>query len=139
MNTDGRRLDHKTLTELRKRAIASVQTGEKPWAVAGALGVNLRTVFRWLALYRSGGWGKLDARKRGGRRPKLDGEELKWVYDTVVEKSPMQFNQRLQKPSSVRFSRMVVDHNTAAGAFSKRPLSPDLDIFFPPVRLESLD
>ena len=90
MNTDGRRLDHKTLTELRKRAIASVQTGEKPWAVAGALGVNLRTVFRWLALYRSGGWGKLDARKRGGRRPKLDGEELKWVYDTVVEKSPMQ-------------------------------------------------
>ena len=90
MNTDGRRLDHKTLTELRKRAIASVQTGEKPWAVAGALGVNLRTVFRWLALYRSGGWGKLDARKRGGRRPKLAGEELKWVYDTVVEKSPMQ-------------------------------------------------
>ena len=55
MNTDGRRLDHKTLTELRKRAIASVQTGEKPWAVAGALGVNLRTVFRWLALYRSVG------------------------------------------------------------------------------------
>ena len=55
MNTDGRRLDHKMLTELRKRAIASVQTGEKPWAVAGVLGVNLRTVFRWLALYRSGG------------------------------------------------------------------------------------
>ncbi len=90
MDTDGRKLDHKTLTELRQRAVAGIQSGEKPWAVARVLGVNLRTVFRWLALYRSGGWGSLDARKRGGRRPKLDGTQLRWVYETVAEKSPMQ-------------------------------------------------
>ena len=90
MNTDARTLDHKTLTELRKRAVASVQQGQRPEDVARALGINLRTVFRWLALYRSGGWGKLDARKRGGRPPKLEAQALKWVYDTVLGTNPLQ-------------------------------------------------
>jgi len=56
MRTDGRALDHATLTELRKRGVAAVQSGESPTQVAAALGVNLRTLFRWLALYRRGGW-----------------------------------------------------------------------------------
>ncbi len=77
MKTDGRALDHTTLTELRKRGVAAVQDGESPDSVAAALGVNLRTVYRWLAHYRQGGWGKLDARKRGGRPPKLDGRALR--------------------------------------------------------------
>src|SRR5262249_40228885 len=54
------------LTDLRKRGVAAVQSGEDPAHVAAVLGVNVRTVFRWLAQYRRGGWGKLDARKRGG-------------------------------------------------------------------------
>ena len=90
MNTDARRLNHQTLTELRKRAVACVQEGQHPRAVADATGVNLRTVFRWLALYLSGGWGKLDARKRGGRPSKLDAQALKWIYDTVLCMSPLQ-------------------------------------------------
>jgi transposase-like protein len=50
MNTDGRALDHGMLTELRQRGVTVVQLGESPARVAAALGVNLRTVFRWLAL-----------------------------------------------------------------------------------------
>ena len=92
MITDGRTLDHTTLTALRKRGVAAVQAGESPESVAAALGVNLRTVFRWLAKYREGGWGKLDARKRGGRPPKLDGGALRWIYKTVVDKTPLQLN-----------------------------------------------
>lgn len=92
MKTDARALDHKTLTELRKRGVAAVQAGESPDSVAAALGVNLRTVFRWLAQYRHGGWGKLDAHKRGGRPPKLDGGALRWVYKTVADKTPLQLN-----------------------------------------------
>jgi transposase len=82
MNTDGRALDHATLTELRKRGVAAVQSGESPPLVASALGVNVRTLFRWLSLYRRGGWHQLDARKRGGRPAKLDGGALRWVYNT---------------------------------------------------------
>ena len=77
MKTDARSLDHVTLTELRKRGVAAVQSGGNPRLVAAALCVNLRTLFRWLAEYRRGGWGQLDARKRGGRPPKLDGRALR--------------------------------------------------------------
>lgn len=87
---DARKLDHKTLTELRTRAVASVQAGESPEVVARALRVSRTAVYRWLALYRGGGWGSLDAKKRGGRRPKLDGKKLKWIYETVTTKDPLQ-------------------------------------------------
>ena len=66
---DARRLDHKTLTELRKRAVGSVQEGESPELVARALSISRGTIYGWLARYRDGGWGALDARKRGGRPP----------------------------------------------------------------------
>ncbi len=75
---DARKLDHGMLTELRKRGVASVQEGTSPEVVA------------WLARFRSGGYGALDARKRGGRKPKLDGAAIRWVYRTVTEKNPLQ-------------------------------------------------
>lgn len=87
---DARALDHQTLTELRKRGVASVQEGQSPQVVAEALGISRATIYGWLALYRHGGWGALEAKKRGGRRPKLDGKALQWVYDTVTMKSPLQ-------------------------------------------------
>jgi transposase len=90
MKTDARAVDHKTLTELRKRAIAQVQAGGSPTTVARVLGVNPRTVFRWLSLYRHGGLGNLEASKRGGRPPKLDGPAMKWLYDTIASKNPLQ-------------------------------------------------
>lgn len=87
---DARRLDHKTLTELRKRAVSSVQQGQSPEIVAKALSINRVTIYGWLARYRSGGWGALDARKRGGRPPKLDAKAMRWIYQTVTMKNPLQ-------------------------------------------------
>lgn len=87
---DARALDHATLTEIRKRAVASIQEGTEPAKVAKALGVARQTVYGWLALYRSGGWDGLDARKRGGRPRLLDGKALAWIYATVTGKNPLQ-------------------------------------------------
>lgn len=87
---DARRLGHGTLTELRKRGVASVQEGQSPEIVASALGINRATMYGWLARYRSGGWSALDARKRGGRKPKLDGTAMRWIYRTVTQKNPLQ-------------------------------------------------
>jgi transposase len=103
MKTDGRALNHATLTELRKRGVAAVQSGESPTQVAVALGVNLRSLFRWLALYRRGGWDQLDARKRGGRPPKLDGRALRWIYHTLSSKNP----QQLKFPFALWTAAMV--------------------------------
>lgn len=88
--TDARRLDHKTLTELRKRAVTGVQEGQSPELVAKALSIHRVTIYGWLSRYRDGGWGALDASKRGGRPPKLDGKAMQWIYRTVTMKNPLQ-------------------------------------------------
>lgn len=88
--TDARKLDHKTLTAVRQRAVASVQEGHSPEVVAQTFGIGRTTMYGWLARYRDGGWGSLDARKRGGRPPKLDGPAMQWIYRTVTTKNPLQ-------------------------------------------------
>src|SRR5512139_1731261 len=88
---DGRKLKHEVLTELRKRAVARVQTGESPEVVVRAMGFSRACIYNWLAMYRAGGWNGLDARKRGGRPRKLDGRIIRWVYQVVVGKDPRQY------------------------------------------------
>ena len=92
--TDARKLKHDQLTELRRRGVAAVQEGESPEVVARILGVNRVTVYGWLARYRDGGWDQLDARKRGGRKPKLDAKAMSWIYRTVTLGDPRQFKFR---------------------------------------------
>jgi len=87
---DARKLTHKMLTELRKRGVASVQEGQSPEVVAKALGIGRTTMYGWLARYRDGGWAALDARKRGGRKPKLDAKAIQWIYKIVTDKNPLQ-------------------------------------------------
>jgi transposase len=87
---DARQLDHATLEAMRERAVRSVQDGEHPEVVARVLGVNRSAVYSWLAQYRRGGWGALRAKPLFGRPPKLDGKKLKWIYDTVTLKNPLQ-------------------------------------------------
>ena len=87
---DARRLDHATLEAMRERAVRSVHDGESPETVARIIGINRSTIYGWLAQYRRGGWSALKAKPLFGRPPKLDGKKLKWVYDTVTQKNPMQ-------------------------------------------------
>ena len=88
---DARALDHKTLEEIRIRAVERVQSGESPEVVIQALGFTRSCIYTWLARYRAGGWGALKARALKGRPLKIRPAQMRWLYQTVVGKSPLQF------------------------------------------------
>lgn len=88
---DARELDHKTLEEIRIRAVEQVQSGESPETVIKALGFSRSCIYTWLALYRSGGWGALKARVLKGRPMKISPAQVQWLYQTVTGKNPLQF------------------------------------------------
>ncbi|MGH9566439.1 MAG: IS630 family transposase [Candidatus Angelobacter sp.] len=88
---DGRALDHKTLEQMRVRAVERVQAGESPELVIQALGFTRSCIYAWLARYRTGGWGALKARVLKGRPTKIQAAQMRWVYRTITGKSPLQF------------------------------------------------
>lgn len=90
-NNDARKLDHETLEAIRIRAVEQVQSGESPETVIKALGFSRACIYNWLASYRAGGWHALRARPLKGRPKKISGRQMKWIYDTVTLKNPMQY------------------------------------------------
>lgn len=87
---DARKLDHKTLENLRKMAVRAVLSGKSPEDVAVIFGVHRTALYRWLARYRKIGPSGLKAKPVLGRPKKLKEKDLKWIYDVVVEKNPLQ-------------------------------------------------
>lgn len=87
---DGRKLSHKTLEEMRMRAVRAVQSGSHPEDVVKALGLGKRCIYNWLAAYRAGGFAQLKAKKLLGRPMKMNGAQVAWLYRTVAGTTPLQ-------------------------------------------------
>jgi transposase len=87
---DARKLDHKTLEAIRIRAVEQVQAGQSPEGVIKALGFSRACIYQWLAWYREGGWEALRAKPLAGRPRRLSGKQIRWIYQTVTMKSPLQ-------------------------------------------------
>ena len=103
--TDGRKLKHDVLEALRIRAVRRIEEGESPEVVVKALGMNRRTIYKWIALYHEGGTEALKAKPLSGRPLKLSGARLRWIYRTVVTKNPLQ----LRFPFALWTREMVRD------------------------------
>src|SRR5215467_15532834 len=106
---DARKLDHRTLEEMRVRAVRSVQNGQSPEVVAQALGINRTTIYDWLAQYRRGGWGALKAKSLAGRPPKLNGKQMKWIYNTVTQKNPLQMKFEFALWTRAMVAKLIKD------------------------------
>jgi transposase len=65
--------------------------GESPEVVVQALGFSRPRIYEWLAQYREGGLDALRSRKACGRKPKLKGHMIRWIYHAITLKSPLQF------------------------------------------------
>jgi transposase len=91
MKQDARKLDHATLEQLRIRAVKQVQSGVSPEEVTRVLGLSRPTIYNWLASHREGGLQALKAKPIPGRPSRLTGPMMKWIYDTIVQKNPLQF------------------------------------------------
>jgi len=87
---DGRKLDHKTLEQLRIRAVGQIKQGAHPEDVAQVLGMTRAAVYSWLAKYREGGLEALRAKPVPGRPPSLSGAQLARLYGLVVGNDPRQ-------------------------------------------------
>jgi transposase len=107
---DLRRLKHAELTTFREQAVRQVQSGISVGAVRKGMGVSRSALFGWLARYRNGGWDALGAGKRGGRKPKLDGDKLKWIYATVVDKDPGQLKLPFALWTTVLVAEVIRKH-----------------------------
>ncbi len=88
---DARNLDHKTLEEIRIRAVEQVQSGESPEDVIRALGFSRSCIYTWLARYRAGGWGALKAKALLGRPIKINAQQMKWLYAAITQNNPLQY------------------------------------------------
>src|SRR5687767_9339250 len=88
---DGRRISHEAMEEIRVRAVQRVQEGENPEIIIKALGLHRSCIYEWLARYRAGGWDALRSRKSGGRKRRLNGKQIQWLYKTITLGDPRQF------------------------------------------------
>lgn len=89
-DNDGRKLDHKTLEVLRLRAVDQVAAGVHPEDVADTLGMHRKTVYGWVAKLRESGRDALKSKPVPGRPAKLDGGQLRRIYQLVVGSDPRQ-------------------------------------------------
>ncbi|MGB5775969.1 MAG: IS630 family transposase [Sedimenticolaceae bacterium] len=89
---DARTLSRSAKEQLRQAAVKRVEAGESPEFVAQGLGINRRTIYRWLAAYHYGGEQALKARPIRGAPPKLNAKQMAKLSRIVRTKNPLQLD-----------------------------------------------
>lgn len=87
---DARSYSHEMLEQLRRDAVKRVEAGESPEAVASGLGINRRTIYRWLEAYHYGGDQALCAKPIPGAPSKLNAKQLAKLARVIRSKNPQQ-------------------------------------------------
>ena len=79
-------------SQRRKEVVEAVVLRNEPATlVARVHNITNRTIFSWLARYRSGGWDALKEGKRSGRSKKVSADDMRWIYDAVTMGNPTNY------------------------------------------------
>jgi transposase len=132
---DARSYTHETLEKIRIDAVRRVEAGESPEEVIAGLGMNRRTIYRWLSAYHYGGEESLQAKPIIGAPPKLNAKQMAKLSKIIREKNPLQLKfeyalwtlamirQLILKQFDVRLSEVSVGRLMKRLGFSpQRPL-----------------
>lgn len=87
---DARTLSHDALEQLRISAVKRVQAGESPETVASGMGINRRTIYRWLFAHKAHGYEGLHAKPVPGPQGRLNRRQLQRLEKIIREKNPQQ-------------------------------------------------
>src|SRR6266581_954151 len=92
MKRDGRKLDHKTLEEIRRMAVQRVWDGEKPSVVIASYGFSRQIIYKWLREAKGKGRGlrALRSRKATGRPRTLTAKQEQQLFRWINGKDPRQ-------------------------------------------------
>ena len=91
MKIDGRKLDHKTLENIRRMAVHRVREGESPRAVIESYGMHRTVIYKWLQAAEVGGAEALASTKGSGRPPKLTEKRQLKIREWLAGKDPRQY------------------------------------------------
>lgn len=90
--TDGRQVEHATLEWMRLRAVeAVVKERQSPETVIRWFKLHRTVIYKWLRMFRQGGWEALKSTKAPGPEPKLTQRE-KERLGTLLMKNPLQLH-----------------------------------------------
>jgi transposase len=99
----------RTAQELENRrclAVERVNAGYSQTEVAYFLGVDPRSVRRWMKAYRDGGLSSLKAKPRPGRPPTLTGTQVQTVL-SWFQQSPKDFGFRTELWTARRVTQLI--------------------------------
>lgn len=89
---DGRKLEHGISEWIREEAVKRVIKGcESPEVVIASYGLHRANIYKWLKLYKEGGWKALKAKKAKGPEHKITKEEEKKLKRFLM-KDPRQLH-----------------------------------------------
>src|SRR5204863_8280933 len=88
---DYRSYSHEALEKVRKDSVKRVESGESPEDVAIGLGLNRRTIYKWLSTYHYGGEEALNGKAAPGAPRKFDDKKLSKLARIVQDKNPQQY------------------------------------------------
>jgi len=90
MDVDGRKLSRYALADIRIKAVQRVEEWESPEEVIDLLGFHRSCIYRLVAQYREGGLEGLKKKSAAGKQPRLNGQQLQKLYESITTQTPIQ-------------------------------------------------